>query len=450
MLVSKLDDLRHGLSWRSWWLGIVLVLAPACNLRAGADDWVRLGDAFMQHSRESRDPANYERAAEAYQHALGLEPRNVQALLGLAWVHNTVHDFDAGRRYAEAALEIDSNTPEAHALLGDGAVELGDYDTAFSQYQSQLDLRPDLASYSRAAHLLWLTGNATKARWLMQKAIDAGSPYAENTAWCRAQLALMLFHSGALVSAERVLDKALKEAPGNPDVLAAAARIKTARKEYQAAIELYQKSIQATPTHGALAALVDLYMLTGQTESAQAQFDRVVAFHEISGHHDSREHSHSENMDSTGTANGPHTHYQIHGNDQLARFFADHDTKLGVAVREAQAAWQAFPNVMTADTLAWCLYRTGAYDEAAKMIRRALEHNTPLAEIHFHAGTIYAKLGNRPLAQEHLYHALNLNPDFHPIFSQIAVDTLRTLATPAAPLAEPVVPQISVSRESSS
>ena len=42
-------------------------------------------------------------------------------------------------------------------------------------------------------HLLWITGRATHGRAMMQQAIDAGGPYPENAAWCRAELAQMNF-----------------------------------------------------------------------------------------------------------------------------------------------------------------------------------------------------------------------------------------------------------------
>jgi hypothetical protein len=53
----------------------------------------------------------------------------------------------------------------------------------------------------------------------------------------------------------------------------------------------------------------------------------------------------------------------------------------------------------------------------------------------FHAGMIYAKLGDRATAQRHLAHALTLNPAFSPIDAPIAAATLAELGTedPDAP-----------------
>lgn len=385
--------------------------------------WVQLGDALMQKSRESLDPREVASAERAYEKALGLDPQNVQAMLGMAWVHNTEHAFDVGRRFAQDALKIDPKLPEAHALLGDAAVELGDYDAGFEHYQEALDLRPNLSSYSRAAHLLWLTGDTVKAQALMHRAIAAGGPYAENAAWCRAQLALMAFHNGSLMTAERQAEQALSQGPDNPQVLAVMGRIKAAKKEYDPAIEHYERAVAVAPSHESLVALGELYALAGRKTEAEETYARVVALHTPG-----EAHSHGGRE---------HVHASGSGNAQLARFYADRDRNLDDALREAEAAYRAFPNVYVADTLAWCYFKKGLYDEAKKTIAKALRWKTPDASILFHAGIIYAQAGDREAAKRLLYRALNLNPHFHPRDARLAVSTLKELSEPPPTHAKP-------------
>jgi len=386
------------------------------RVRPGADAaaYVELGDALMQKSRESMDGRLYEEAESAYQEALARAPQNAAAMLGLAWVHNTEHDFDTGRSWAEKALASDPDLADAYGLLGDAAVELGAYDEAFAHYQKAMDLRPDLSSYSRAAHLLWVTGDALRARRLMQKAIDAGGPYAENTAWCRAELACMLFHGGALLLAERQAKAALRLTPDNYYALVAMGQIKAAREDYPAAIDRYQRAIAVTANPDALVALGDLYTLTGQRDAAERCYARVVTTltAHASGH----------------GQGGSRAHSHPHGGARLARFYADHERHLDDALREAEAAYGESPNVFVADTLAWCYYQNGRYDEARKIIREALKWKTPDANILFHAGMIYAQLGDRPAAQNYLYHALSLNPRFHVQHAEVAAQTLAALS----------------------
>ena len=383
---------------------------------------VALGDALMQKSRESMDPHLFAEAESAYEEALAREPRNTAAMLGLAWVHNSEHDFGAGRRWAEKALAIDPALPDAYGLLGDQALELGAYDDAFAYYQRAMDLRPDLSSYSRAAELLWVTGDAARARRLMRRAIDAGGPYAENTAWCRARLARMLLHEGALLLAEQQADAALRLAPDNVHVLVAMGEIKAARQAYSEAIDYYRRAIAVAPMPDALIALGDLHAASGQPLKAEACYQRAVAILSSGG----AGHTH-------GGSHGP---AHAHGDARLARFYADHERNLGEALRMAELAYGESRSVHVADTLAWCLYKNGRLDQARKVVREALRWNTPDANILFHAGMIHARLGDRPAAQRYLYQALSLNPRFHVRNAEVAVQTLAALS--ARPEARPL------------
>ena len=367
------------------------------------DAWTSLGDAFMQKARETADPAYFRRAEAAYQKALAVGPRHVGALAGMAWVQGALHEFEQSVEWATKALAVHPGYPPAHGLLGDAALEMGDYDLAFEHYQKMLDLRPDLSSSSRGAQLLWVTGNQRKAIWMMGKAVNAGASYTENTAWARAQLALMLWSQGALLPAEQVLDTALKASPGNHHLLAAMAKVKTARMDYRAAIDHYKRALAVVPQFETVVALGDLYAATGQREEAEKQYALV------------------ETINRLNRASGVRTDLQ------MAKFYADHDRNVAQAVREAEAASRTRKTVYAFDTLAWSYYKAGGDEEARKAIRKALAQRTPDAEILFHAGMIYTRLGDRVTAQRFLYEALSLNPHFHPAHAATAAATLAQL-----------------------
>lgn len=367
--------------------------------------WSNLGDALMQKARETADAAYYTRAEAAYRQALALEPKNVAALLGMAWVNGGRHEFEQSIDWANKALALDPNNNAAYGLLGDADIEIGDYDAAFTHCQKMLDLRPDLSSYGRGAHLLWLAGDTRKALLLMAKAVKTGGPYEENTAWCRTQLGLMLLNLGALPAADNTLAAALKLTPNNYQALAAMGRVKAAREDYPAAIDFYRRSVAVVPSHDALVALGDLYRLTGKPEEAEKQYALV------------------ETIDKIQKANG------VRGDMQMARFYADHDRNLPEALREIQAEYAARKNVFVADTLAWCLYKNNRLAEAAEMSRKALSHHTPESTFRFHAGMIAARQGDRVEAQNALYQALSLNPRFSPIDAPTAVRTLAQLGS---------------------
>jgi len=365
--------------------------------------WANLGDALMQKARETGDVSYYGHAEAAYRKALALDAQNQNALIGMAWVNGGRHEFEQSVAWANKVLAVDPNSKEAYGLLGDADVEMGDYNAAYRRYQKMLDLRPDISSYSRGAHLLYLTGKANRAILLMAKAIQTGAPYAENTAWCRAQLALMLLNQGAIPAAENTLQAARKLAPHNYQVLAAMGRVKAAQKDYATAIACYKDAVAAVPQIESLAALGDLYRLTGKPDEAEKQYALVEAVHRLQ------------------KANG------VRGDMLLARFYADHDRNLPEALKMAEAEYATRKNVFAADTLAWCYYKNGRIKEAQQFITRALSQNTPEPLFHFHAGMIYAQLGERTLAQTELSIALNLNPHFSPVYERVALETLAQM-----------------------
>ena len=371
--------------------------------------WVDLGNALMQKARETADLSYYGHAEAVFKKALALDARDADALTGMAWVTSDRHEFEASKAWAGKALALDPGDNDAYGLIGDADQEIGDYDAAYTHYQKMLDIRPDLASYSRGGHLLWLTGDVHhEGVRLMVKAIDAGGPYAETTGWCRAQLGLMLYGEGRQAAAEQTLKDALTTTPNNYRVLMALGRVEAGRGDYQDAIGRYEKAVAVVPQLEAVGALGDLYALTGHPAAAARQYA-------LAGQ-----------IDRLQKANG------VKGGWQMSLFQANHDRDLPEALQAAREEYRTRRNVYAADALAWCLYKNGRYPEAAAVSRAALRRHTPEADFLFHAGMISARLSDRPAARSFLGRALRLNPNFSPTDVPVAVAALRRLGPPQA------------------
>ena len=370
--------------------------------------WSRLGDAYMQKARETMDLSYYGRAEAAYRKSLAINPNYANALVGVAWVLSGRHEFEQSIDWANKALKIEPNRADAYGLLGDAATEMGDYDSAFEHYQKMLDLKPDIASYSRSAHLLYITGGFKKATLLMSKAIGAGGAYPENRAWCIAQMALLDFAQGAYLPAEQLLTQGLNETPNNYHLLAAMGRVKAAMKDFPAAIEYYKRAQDIVPQHEVVVALGDLYTLQGRTEEASRQYALVDVLRKLN------------------QANG------VIGDLQMAQFLADHDKDLEAALRMAETEYKTRPTVYGADTLAWCYYKNGRIAEARKYSSKALSQNTPEAMFLYHRGLILAKAGENGEARKMLYEALSQNPYFEPLGAVAAMKMVQELGAVSA------------------
>ncbi len=404
--------------------GVIARLKDAARAQPNdAETWGRLGDALTQKSRVTADP-NYDDSAEkCYAKSLSLAPQNPDALLGMANVSGARRQFARSGGWARKALATSPRLPAAYGLIADADVESGDYAAAAQASQKMLDLRSDAPSYSAAARYLYLMGDRRKAIWMINKAAKIGGLPQEDLAGSRAQLADMYLREGATLPAQQIVEPALKSLPGNFDLLLERGKIQQAEGDLKGAIDSYEKAVAVTPTQETLVALGDLYAATGDTQKAEAVYDRVEKAHEIRKQH--------------GLA------------DELpvARFFADHDRQMprALTIAESHADTQ---NPVDADNVAWVFYRSGKTAEAKTLIDRALSKGEPDPSRLYHAGMIYARLGDRFPAQEYLNRAISLDPHFSLRDTPIAIATLHDLGSKPrlidAP--SPVAPAVAVAR----
>ena len=256
---------------------------------------------------------------------------------------------------------------------------------------------------------------------LMEQAIKSGAPYAENTAWCRARLAMMVFHDGALLPAAQALAPAIDAGSANPHVRLAAGRIAAAGADFETAAMHYQKVLESGGNLEALIALGDIFAVRGDTFTAENYYAEVEALHR----------SHRE----TG----------IHDHMEMARFYADHDRQLPEALKLIQEHGQS-GNPMDADTCAWVYFKNGDQGKAIDCIKNALKKARPDAELHYHAGKIAAAAGDRVSAERHFQQALGRNPNFSLIQAPLASKALVELKTSApAPVVVPAVAPVQFS-----
>ncbi len=365
---------------------------------------IRQGNALMQRARESGDARLIDAARGAFAAALKRDAGSSAAMTGLAWVYGTLHEFDASVTWARKALSQDPRNADAHGLMGDAAVERGDYASAFEHYQEMLDLRPNLAAYSRGAHLLFLTGDGDGAVRLLQKAINAGAPYAENTLWCVAELAHIYWCTGQLAAAEALLDDGLLLAPENQRLWAVMGRVKASQGDLPAARSAYAKSLALRPQ---LTVRIAMERLRASADRHPSAADGLAWL--------------------DGGGKGPSA-MDLGDDIRRVRIYADHNHRLPEALEAAVRIYARYKNIFAADTLAWCLYKNGEYERGRELIAAALRFETQDPFIWYHAGMIYWKLGAREEARSHLVRALELNPRFDPLDALAAEAVLAQVA----------------------
>ncbi len=362
-----------------------------------------LAQAFIRKARERSEPSWYEQANDAVRRALEVDRNDAIALQIQAHLMMQEHRFREARESARRQIERYPNNSATYGVLGDAEMELGNYPAAEAAYQRMIDMRPNLASYSRGSWMRWLLGDVEGAIEVAGRAAAAGSHRnPEETAWAMVQVGNLHLAVDQLSQAEQQYRGALQVFPEHPPALLGMGRVLEARGNVPEAITRYQAAVRGSSITEHLAALADA--LEGAGRAAEAR--------EIVGQ-----------MERAGRRSDART---------LSLYYANHDIEHTAAVELARRELaNRDGDIYTQDALAWALYRGGNLAEAQTFSMQARRLGTQEARLFFHGGMIALARGDRPTARTLLSEALQINAHFDRLGVVEARRALVTLGTDA-------------------
>ncbi len=374
---------------------------------------LRLAQLYVRKAREASDPSFYERADDAVTRALRIDPNDLSALQVRGLVLMQDHRFAEARDLATRAIARDRQQSIFYGLLGDAEMEVGHYPAAETAYQQMVNLRPNLASYSRGSWLRWLIGDPDGAIDLGRHAVEAGSPRVpEELAWTIVQLGNLHFATGDLTAARTNYEAALRVFPNYPSALDARGVVRRALGDLVGAVADARLAVLGSTTTEHLLHLGEAQRAAGQRAEADATFAQA---------------------ERAGRRSDPRA---------LSLFYANHDREPAAAVELARRELSLRPDeVYSQDALAWALFRQGQLDEAARLIDRARRLGTREARFAFHAGMIAYGRRAPEAARVLLCEALQLNPYFDVDGAAEARTVLRQLDAGACPEAPRTAPR---------
>lgn len=342
-----------------------------------------LAGAYIQKMRETTDFSYLDRASQIVDNVISADSQDYEALRLRSEIGLERHHFKQVAEFSRQLMNISPNDPWNWGTLGDALVEMGDYDGAAEAYQKMVVLRPDLASYNRAAWFRFLSGDMPGAIDIMQRAINAGPPASENTAWCLVELGHLYLKNGQFDEAEKAYGAAVRMFPGYHPGYAGMGKAEAAKGEFKAAIANYEKAQASTPLPDYAAALYDLYTIQKESKNAQRQLDMI------------------DIIDKINKTNGEVT------NRNVALIFADHGWHLDRALELATAELDVRRDIYSYDALAWALYKNKKFAEADEAMAKALKMGTPEPAFYYHADRIAMANGKTKEAEEYRRHYAN-------------------------------------------
>jgi tetratricopeptide (TPR) repeat protein len=363
-----------------------------------------LAGAYIQKVRESMDFSYLERASQILNNVLASDSKNYEAAKLRTEIALERHEFKRAVEYSLALTAWSPTDTWNLGTLGDAYTELGDYDKAAEAYQKMVSLRPDLSSYNRAAWFRFIYNDPDNAVEIMKMAISAGSPMAENTAWCEVELGKIYLKTGKVKEAADAYRSALRHFPNYHPALAGLAQTAAAEGDWKTAIASMKAAQASTLLPDYAAALYDYYSAAGETREAEKQKEMIFV------------------IDRVGQA------AQEKANRNLAIIYADHDWNAARALELAKNELDVRGDIYTYDALAWALFKNKQYKEADDAMKKALRFKTPEPAFYYHAGLIANALGRRDEAREMLKKALELNPHFDTRQASVAGKTLKDLS----------------------
>lgn len=346
----------------------------------------KLAVAYIRRARETGDFSLNNKAETAIARALEIDADNFEANKIKSSLLLTLHRFAEARLLGKSLQQKHPTDSFFYGVLTDANVELGNYDEALKNVQKMVDLRPDMASYSRVSHVRSLYGDSEGAIEAMRSAARIADPMdKEAQAWCLVRLGEEFFKIGSYDKAEKQFDDALKIFPNYYLALAAKGKARAANGDFEKAVKFLQTAQDRVPLTETVITLGNIYAKTGDAEKAAKQYELAEIIEKSAGSEDQR---------------------------RLALLWADRDQKADEALEIAEREYETRKDIYAADILAWCLYKKGEFTEARKIITEAMRLKTKDAQIFYHAGMIEKELGNKQKAREFLQKALELSPNF--------------------------------------
>lgn len=351
------------------------------QIRAGQQPDIaleRLGWLFVAKARETFDPGFYKLAEQCALALDARQPHCAEGLLLRAHVLQNLHRF-AESEVVARELVAARGLAFDFGVLGDALMEQGRIKEAVTAYQSMVDQRPDLQSYSRIAYVRWLTGDLEGAIEMMRAAASAGSPAdADSSAWVNTRLAGLELLAGDAEAARRICDAALELRADYPPALLLRGKMLLSQNDADTAIADLQRAVQQNPLPEYQWTLAEALRAAGrdaEAEPIEAQLQRH------------------------GAKSDPRT-YSI--------YLATRGEDATLAVRLAEEELKQRQDVFTHDALAWALAAAGRIEEARTQVELALAAHTQDARLWFHAAVIAARAGQSDAAQERFARAAGM------------------------------------------
>jgi len=371
----------------------------------GGSDLARLGALYLARARETGDPHDVILAEDAARQSLrNRDARNAAAASVLQSSLLSQHRFDEALAIALAARDAEPEEPHLRAAVGEIRMELGQYDSARTDFSDLHVPLGDLAVAPRLARWAEIEGRPDRALRLLRAALavarrEPNLPR-EQLAWFHLRVGDVELRTGHPLAADSAYLAGLSVHPMDYRLLSALSHSALVQRRWRDAIRYGEQSIARTLDPATLGTLSDAYAAVGDSAKS-AEYARVL---------------------DVAVSRQPGAYHRA-----WSLFLLDHDRHVAMVSRRIREELRTRHDVYAYDLLAWSLHKQRRDREAAAAMQKALAQGTLDAPLFYHAGMIEHALGHAETARALLERALAVNPYFHPTQVDDARATLASL-----------------------
>lgn len=345
-------------------------------------DLSELADLYLRRAKRSGDGKDYAASEAMAQRSLQILPSPNGAVLVLAQLANTRHQFREA--IALALRHQRGRSSGAYTVLATAHLALGELGPAGAAAEALVAARPSSAAYLLRALVMQAQGRDEEAGFDFARAAaaeEAGNP--QEAARLRSLWGRFLLRRGELVGADAVLSEALRIVPGFPLALAQRGELALRTGDFAHAEDQFE---QAFATSRQVRYLMDQARALEMLEQrASADALRVEV----------------ERLIRAELAEGGLGHRL-----DLVEVLLDREvaTELPEAVKLARDELARRPSAEVRFQLARALARSGASDEANELVQAALASGARDAQFYELAAILEKQRGNA--ARSAMYHRL--------------------------------------------
>jgi cellulose synthase operon protein C len=364
-------------------------------------------------SQQSNNPD----AIKAYTEALRLNPRLAAAQVELSRLNQQAGNTDAALRFAEEARQSAPNSIETRIALVRTLLLRGERDRAGAEITQLLGRYPNVGQvHALNGLLLTLRNNDASARAAFEKALTLSPGSAE----ALGGLIALDLKNKQIDSARQRIDTAIAQNPDRVELLSIGASVYERAGQPSRAEQLLRRAVTVDPNSLAgYTSLAQFYMRQRRLDEARSEFEGIVK-------RDSRSVGPRTMvgiiLESQGKRAEAKKWYEATVTDlptaalasnNLAFMYAEEGTNLDKALTLASNAKRGLPDSpQVNDTLGWVYYKKDLPSLAVGPLEDSAQKLPDNADVLYHLGMTYAKLGDKAKARNALERALTINPKF--------------------------------------